>query len=114
MTPEARVKAGARHICEAAGAYWNPIVQCAMTKAGHPDVDVCFRGRFIAIECKAKKNRPTDLQLRRLREIRTAGGLALVVNEMTLPDLEYILEHDTDTDSQCLRRLMNWEVRDDE
>jgi hypothetical protein len=106
MKPEAKVRARAKHICEAAGAYWNPIVQSAATKAGHPDADVCFRGRFLAVECKAGRNKPTALQRRRLREIAEAGGAAMVVNERLLGDLERYLKDGGNPAPDVLARLI--------
>ena len=41
----------------------------------------------VKIECKAGKNKPTPLQDKNLREIRVAGGCAVVINEWTVGDL---------------------------
>lgn len=51
---------------------------------GTPDLLACYRGQFLAIECKAgdpskKAHEPTAMQLKRLDEIVTAGGHALVM-----------------------------------
>lgn len=50
---------------------------------GTPDLLVCYRGNFIAIECKAgdptkKAHEPTVAQLKQLDAIVTAGGHAFV------------------------------------
>ncbi|MDR1035445.1 MAG: hypothetical protein LBT40_02380 [Deltaproteobacteria bacterium] len=114
MKPEAKVKARAKALFEAAGAYWTPIVQSAITKAGHPDADVCFRGRFLGVECKSGKKKPTPLQRRRLREIAEAGGVSMVVNEDRLKDLERYLADGGDTDPAVLDRLLYKEAADDD
>ena len=44
------------------------------TKSGIPDLLVCYKGRFIAIEVKADNGHPTDLPLYNLRKIEAAGG----------------------------------------
>ena len=47
--------------------------------AGIPDIIVCYRGRFIGLECKVGKNKPTVLQAVTIRPIIQAGGYAVVV-----------------------------------
>lgn len=47
--------------------------------AGIPDIIVCYRGRFIAFECKVGKNKPTVLQEMTIRQIVKSGGYATVV-----------------------------------
>ena len=47
--------------------------------AGIPDIIVCHRGRFIALEAKVGKNTPTKLQAATIDKIRQAGGTAAVV-----------------------------------
>jgi Holliday junction resolvase len=46
-----------------------------------PDIVACVNGHFLAIECKAGKNKPTALQVREIESIRKAGGVAVVANE---------------------------------
>lgn len=45
---------------------------------GVPDLLACYRGLFLAIECKAKREPPTAMQQRQLDGIVSAGGMALV------------------------------------
>lgn len=47
---------------------------------GTPDLLTCYRGLFLAIECKAKREPPTSMQQRQLDEIVSAGGMALVAH----------------------------------
>lgn len=50
--------------------------------AGIPDIIVCYRGRFIAFECKVNNNEPTVLQAVTIRKIIKAGGYALIVRSV--------------------------------
>ena len=47
--------------------------------AGIPDIIVCYKGRFIALEAKVGRNTPTKLQAATIDKIRQAGGTAAVV-----------------------------------
>ncbi len=47
--------------------------------AGIPDIIVCYKGRFIAFECKVGNNKPTVLQDVTIKQILKAGGTAVVV-----------------------------------
>ena len=50
--------------------------------AGIPDIIVCYKGKFIAFECKLPGNKPTLLQTITLRKIICAGGLAFVITDL--------------------------------
>lgn len=49
------------------------------TKSGVPDLLVCCGGRFLAVELKAPKGRPSDLQVCSLRKIDHSGGYAVLL-----------------------------------
>lgn len=91
MTPEARVKSHIKGILTAHGAYRVMPVSNGMGAHGIPDFLVCHCGRFIGIEAKAGRNRPTELQLSNLRQIEEAGGVGLVINEDNLDELNGVL-----------------------
>jgi hypothetical protein len=57
-------------------------------RAGIPDIIVCHKGKFLAIECKAGYNKTTLLQEREIVNIHKAGGAAIVVREDTIDALE--------------------------
>jgi Holliday junction resolvase len=69
------------------GVYYFFPVAGGYTSIGVPDVVACINGLFVAIECKAGKNRPTELQYKNLEKIRDNGGLAMLVNENDLESL---------------------------
>ena len=50
--------------------------------AGIPDLIVCYKGRFIGLECKVGKNTATALQQQTIRQILKAGGYAVVVKSV--------------------------------
>jgi len=80
--------------------YLDNVVECfvyktmgtGQTKAGTPDLLICYKGRFIAIELKVRDNKPTKLQEYRLKEIRNAGGIADVA--YSIIDVKNILHID--------------------
>lgn len=57
--------------------------------AGIPDIIVCHRGRFIGLEAKVGRNKPTKLQTVTIEQIRKAGGVATVVR--SIEDVKYVL-----------------------
>ena len=60
--------------------------------SGVPDIVGCYNGKFFGIECKAGSNKPTALQNKNLTNIELAGGIAVVVNEKNMNDIEGILK----------------------
>lgn len=56
--------------------YW---AGAAFTQSGIPDLLVCCNGYFVAIELKAPNGKPSDLQKYQIRQIKKAGGVALVL-----------------------------------
>ena len=47
---------------------------------------------FFGLECKAGKNKPTPLQEKNLKDIRDAGGVALVINEENVDDVVRLIQ----------------------
>ena len=92
FTPEAKVKKKVVTIIKMYGAYYFFPVMNGYGRVGIPDIIVCHRGYFIAIECKAGNNKPTELQLKEIEAIRQAGGVSLVINEDNTEEVTKILE----------------------
>ena len=44
--------------------------------SGIPDIIICYRGRFVGMECKLPGGRLTELQKRAIAKINRAGGIA--------------------------------------
>jgi len=92
LTPETRVKRRVTDILRKYDAYFFFPASNGFGRAGIPDIIACYRGQFIAIECKAGKNTTTALQRRELRAIEDAGGYALVINETNIEQVEAVLQ----------------------
>lgn len=92
MTPEGKVKAKVKKVLKELGAYYSMPIGGGFGNAGVPDFLICYKGRFIAIETKAKGGKPTALQVKNLNEIAQAGGWALVINEDTVGNLKSSIE----------------------
>jgi Holliday junction resolvase len=95
MTPEKKVKNAVVALLKKHHAYCFYPVAGGFGSAGIPDIIACYMGRFIAIECKAGKNKTTALQDRNIAQIKDAGGFAIVVNEENLIDVQEILDYIT-------------------
>jgi Holliday junction resolvase len=91
MTAEAKVKAKIVKQLKALGAYYFAPIGGPYAKSGVPDIIICFRGKFIAIECKAGNNKCTTLQRMNLDAIKEAGGIAVVINEENVETVSNIL-----------------------
>ena len=50
--------------------------------AGIPDLIICYKGKFIGLECKLPGRKPTLLQKITLGKIEKAGGIAKVVTSV--------------------------------
>lgn len=93
MTPEKKVKNEVVKILKLyKNLYYFYPVMGGYGAAGIPDIVVCYRGYFIAVECKAGKGKTTALQDKNLKQIRDAEGIAIVVNEENLQELQDILD----------------------
>ena len=90
-TPEKKVKDKVVKLLKQHGAYYFFPATYGMGRSGIPDVVCCHNGAFIGIECKAGKNTTTMLQDRELAAIEAAGGIALVINEHNLNEVEKLL-----------------------
>lgn len=75
-------------------AYWVMPMTFGYGASGHPDFVGCVYGRMFGIEAKATvKQKPRPLQLKRLKEIKQAGGMALVINSDNIEGLDALLNH---------------------
>lgn len=82
MTPEGKVKAAVKAELDAYPRHYREMpVPSGFGKSGL-DFTVCFYGFFLAIETKAPGKVPTPRQENTIRDIRAAGGRALVVDSI--------------------------------
>lgn len=80
-TPEKRVKDKVTAALKEEGVYYFFPATHGYGRSGVPDIIACVNGHFLAIECKAGKNKPTLLQVREIEAIRRSNGVAVVANE---------------------------------
>jgi len=74
------------------GAYYFSPMTGGFGRSGVPDIIACYRGFFLAIECKAGKNKPTALQEREMGKVNAAGGMAILINEVNVHVVRAVLE----------------------
>jgi hypothetical protein len=92
-TPEAKVKAKIKVILKIYDVYYAMPIGTGYGSSGVPDFLCCVRGRFLAIEAKAGKGKTTALQDKNIKQIIASGGLAIVVNEDNIQELELLIKH---------------------
>jgi Holliday junction resolvase len=90
-TKEALVKKKVVDVLKKNGAYYFFPATGGYGRSGVPDIVCCYRGVFIAIECKAGTNKPTPLQQAEMGKIKQAQGFVLVVNEDNIDDVATLL-----------------------
>ena len=99
ITPEGRVKAKVKALLKKYNIYYFMPATGGYGRSGVPDFICCAQGAkskhgyFLAIECKAKGGKLTALQHRELENIKENGGIAYVVYEDGLENLEALI-HD--------------------
>lgn len=90
-TPEAKVKAKIKALLHKHSVYYAMPIGTMYGNSGVPDFLCCINGRFLGIEAKAGKGKPTALQFKNMRDIEAAGGVTAVINENGLESLETLL-----------------------
>jgi hypothetical protein len=84
QTPEGIVKDAIKKVLNEYNIWYFMPSANGFGKVGVPDFICCWKGKFFAIEAKAKGKREqtTANQDRRIEEIRSAKGWALVVDDV--------------------------------
>lgn len=84
---EGDVKAEVKKLLKARGwMFWMPPAN-GYGRTGIADIHALRGGTYLAIETKFGGNVPTPMQVEFLRGVETHGGIAMVVDETTLPML---------------------------
>lgn len=91
-TPEKKVKDAVKKILNSHNAYYFSPVTGGFGTSGIPDIVACIKGKFIGIETKAGKGKPTALQEKNLMNIMNTGGIAVLVNEGGIETLKMFLD----------------------
>ena len=76
-TPEAKEKAEIDKYLKSIGAWYCSPTTFGFGPSGAPDRVVCLNGVCIGIEVKREGKNPTPIQVRRMQQIREAGGIAI-------------------------------------
>ena len=88
-TPEGKVKTKVKKILDQFGALHFSPMGTGYGVSGVSDIICLYRGRFIAIECKAdEKKLPTALQLKFLERVQAWGGIGLVIHNKNIDLLQ--------------------------
>ena len=81
-----------KRLLDSLGAYHVKYFGCGFTQAGVPDILACIKGRFLAIEVKDTKGKPSPLQIHNIKKIRESGGLALIAYPKDFEALKTLIE----------------------
>lgn len=95
QTPEGKVKTFIDRILKSYGAaiWWFKPATGGFGKSGVMDYVCCVNGYTLTVEAKAtEKQTVTALQEIELRNCRTAGGIAIVINADNMHSLRPIIE----------------------
>lgn len=93
QTPEAKVKERIREVLDAIGAVYSMPIGSSYGRANMCDFIVCLPGGlYLEVEAKAYEYsniRPN--QIKKIDQVRNAGGLALVIHQDNLDDLVSVM-----------------------
>lgn len=106
MTPEARLIAAIvrrlrKRKLEGEPLWWVKTHGSPMQRAGVPDLLICHRGRFVAVEAKTGANAPTRLQMHQIGQMVRAKAVVRVMRDADEIDalLDEVRVHDDRCDS---------------
>jgi Holliday junction resolvase len=91
MTKEGAVKKYVKVILDSLGIYYFMPSGNGYGRSAIPDFVGCYKGHFIAIECKAGELQPTAIQQRELDRIKLKGGTGICVNADNVGELKQLL-----------------------
>lgn len=92
MAAEKQFENKIKDFLETEGCFFVKFFANMYTKKGIPDILCCCNGYFVGIEVKADGGKPTELQLKKCREIRNAGGFAWVVYPSAFDELKRLIK----------------------
>ncbi len=103
MTEESRIKKEITDLLDIRGAYWIRVAGGSYSKIGDPDLVVCYKGRFIALEVKTPTGVQSEWQKTREIQIKTARGVYAIVE--SADDVEKVLADSIKEVNPWLQRL---------
>jgi len=63
------------------------------TASGIPDILCCINGRFVGIEVKQEKGKPSPLQKVHLKRIKDAGGIGVIAYPSGYEQLKNLIDN---------------------
>ena len=78
MTPESDLKKKIKDFLDDRGAFWSMVTGGAYSKPGDPDMVVCYKGHYIAIEAKAPNGVQSPEQKTRQKQIEKTHGIYIL------------------------------------
>lgn len=88
MATEKKIENEIKKYLKSIGAYFVKHHGNKFSRVGVPDILVCHLGLFYGIEVKAPDEEPSELQKYNIREIKKAGGIAFIAeNLQTVKDV---------------------------
>jgi hypothetical protein len=93
MKNENSVKTACKKYLKARGIQHITVTTNGFGSSGWPDICFLYKGVFVGIECKFGKNKPSALQEQKLDYIKAQGGIAMLVNEENVGDVEEVLDY---------------------
>lgn len=79
MAGEKNFENRVKRFLDSEGCWYVKFFANQFTKSGIPDLLVCCNGRFLGVELKGPKGRPSPLQLHHIANIEEAGGIGMVL-----------------------------------
>lgn len=89
-TPEGKLKAELKWLLQMRNGFYSMVSGGAYGKNGDPDMVICYRGRYIAVEAKTEDGRQSKWQRVREGQIKNAGGIYVLARKRE--DLEEVLD----------------------
>lgn len=65
---------------------------CAVSETSIPDLLCCVNGKFVAIEVKADKGKPSGGQLIMQHKIQKAGGISLILYPKDFEEFKNLIQ----------------------
>ena len=65
--------------------------QAQSNRNGLPDRLYLYKGFLIGLELKTDKGKPTDLQIKKIKEINENGGIGLLVGPVEISNLKHLI-----------------------
>lgn len=89
-TPEGKLKAELKWLLQTRNGFYSMVSGGAYGKNGDPDMVICYRGRYIAVEAKTDVGRQSKWQMIREGQVKAAGGIYVLARKKE--DLEEVLD----------------------